>query len=27
VASRLPDLRTVWVRGDASKWTVELDFR
>jgi hypothetical protein len=27
VASRQPDLRAVWVRGDASEWTVELDFR
>jgi len=27
VASRQPDLHAVWVRGDASEWAVELDFR
>ncbi len=27
VASRQPDLRAVWLRSDASEWTVELDFR
>jgi hypothetical protein len=27
VASRQPDLRAVWVRGDASAWIVELDSR
>ena len=27
VASREPDLRAVWVVGDAAAWNVELDFR
>jgi hypothetical protein len=27
VASREPDLRAVWVTGDAASWTVDLDFR
>jgi hypothetical protein len=27
VASREPDLRAVWVVGDATSWSVDLDFR